>query len=59
MTFRLSLRDRQRFARNKRERYHRDPDYRLRRINETRARKGLPPYDSLADVPLRVVETPC
>lgn len=59
MTFRLSLRDRQRFARNKRERYHRDPAYRLERINASRARKGLPPYGSLAEVPLRVVEASC
>ncbi len=53
MTFRLSLHDRQRYARSKRERYVRDPDYRLRRINESRARKGLPPYSALEQVTLR------
>jgi hypothetical protein len=45
-----------RFARNKRDRYHRDPEYRLKRINESRVRKGLPAVPSLDDVRLRRVE---
>ena len=53
MTYRLPLRDRLRLARNKRERYYRDPDYRLKRINETRIRAGREPYGSLDEVPLR------
>jgi hypothetical protein len=52
--FRLSLHDRERMARNKRERYRRDPAYRLARINEQRLRKGLPPYASLDQVPVRL-----
>jgi hypothetical protein len=57
MPYRLSLRDRQRFARNKRDRYHRDPEYRLQRINETRLRNGLCPAASLDEVQLR--SAPC
>lgn len=53
MKFSLSLHDRQRFARNKRDRYWRDSDYRLRRINESRAAKGLPPAKSLDEIRLR------
>lgn len=36
-----------------RARYRDDPDYRLRRINHTRALRGRPLVDSLADVKLR------
>lgn len=51
--FKLSLHDRRRMARAKRDRYHSDPAYRLARINERRRRAGYPEYTSLADVPLR------
>jgi len=54
--YRLPLKDRQRYARNKRDRYYRDPEYRLARINETRQRCGREPYATLAEVPLRRVE---
>lgn len=53
MPFALSLHDRQRFARNKRERYWRDPEYRLLRINECRQRNGRPVVSSLAEVETR------
>ena len=53
MKYKLSLAERQRYARNKRERYHRDPAYRLARINERRTRAGMPAYASLDDVQLR------
>jgi hypothetical protein len=53
MIYRLPLRERQRYARNKRDRYYRDPEYRLAQINASRSRKGLPPYDTLEQVPLR------
>jgi len=36
-----------------RGRYQTDPAYRLRRINHTRALRGRPLVDSLADVKLR------
>ena len=56
MTYRLPLRERLRFARNKRDRYHRDPDYRLDCINRARARKGLEQVASLDSVKLRRLE---
>ena len=36
-----------------RGRYERDPAYRLKRINHTRALRGCPPVDSLDQVRLR------
>jgi hypothetical protein len=56
MKFRTPLRERQRFARNKRDRYLRDPNYRLGQINAVRERRGLPPYRSLDEVKLRRLE---
>ena len=53
MKFSLSLHDRERFARNKRERYWRDAAYRLSRINASRAAKGLSSYTSIDEVPTR------
>lgn len=50
MTYALPLRERRRHARNKRERYSRDPEYRLARINDSRARRGAPPIATLADM---------
>lgn len=49
-SYRLPLRERQRFARNKRERYERDPEYRLACINQARAYRGAPPISSLAEM---------
>jgi hypothetical protein len=43
--FKLPFSERERFARNKRDRYYRDPVYRLKRINETRQRSGQAPYE--------------
>jgi hypothetical protein len=56
MTYRLPLHDRLRFARNKRDRYYRDPDYRLQRINDSRRHQGLPQVLSLDAVKLRKME---
>lgn len=53
MVYSLSLHDRQRFARNKRERYWRDPEYRLARINSERVRSGKLPVASLAEIETR------
>lgn len=46
----LPLSERRRHARNKRNRYARDPEYRLACINKERARRGAPPIASLADM---------
>jgi hypothetical protein len=54
--FKLPFSERERFARNKRDRYYRDPVYRLKRINETRQRSGQAPYETLDEVKLRVVQ---
>lgn len=50
MSYVLPLEDRLHFAAVQRERYWRDPDFRLRQINRTRARRGQPPLQSLAEV---------
>jgi hypothetical protein len=50
MRYRLPLAERQRFARNKRDRYATDPEYRLACINAARARRGAPPIATLADM---------
>ena len=47
MAYKLPLALRRRYADNKRARYHSDPDYRIRRINEQRILRGLPTIDSL------------
>lgn len=54
MRFKLSLRDRRRFAQNKRDRYHGDPAYRLTRINEARRQRGAPEIASLSEARLRI-----
>ncbi len=53
MAFSLPLSERQRFARNKRDRYWRDPVYRLERINAHRARSGRPLVASLEEIETR------
>lgn len=50
MAYSLPLKARLRFARNKRDRYARDPEYRLAYINKSRARRGAPLIASLADM---------
>lgn len=47
MTYAMPLEDRKAAADYERDRYRRDPAYRLKRINLTRARRGLPLRDSL------------
>lgn len=53
MGFVLSLHDRRREANYKRDRYWRDPAYRLSRINECRERTGRPLIGSLAEIETR------
>lgn len=53
MAFALPLKERQRYARNKRDRYWRDPEYRLARINGQRIRAGKPTIASLSEVETR------
>lgn len=53
MTYALPLAERQRYARNKRNQYWRDPEYRLRQINSVRAREGKPLFADIAEVPTR------
>jgi hypothetical protein len=48
--YRLPLNLRRRLARNKNERYARDPEFRLACINASRARRGAPPITSLAEM---------
>ncbi|HMO76746.1 MAG TPA: hypothetical protein PKD99_12440 [Sphingopyxis sp.] len=47
MTFVLPLETRVARAEDNRRRYWSNPAERLKRINKTRARRGLPPRDSL------------
>lgn len=44
------LAERQRIAAYYRERYRTDPDYRLRKVNDMRARQGLPPRASVDEI---------
>lgn len=53
MTYSLSLHDRRRYANAKRERYWRDPEYRLARINGYRATAGKPLIASLDEIETR------
>jgi hypothetical protein len=46
MSYATPLAERQRISRLHRERYQRDPDYRLRTVNRARAWQGLPLYAS-------------
>lgn len=50
MTYALPLSKRRRFAADKRRRYWSNPDERLKRINEARARRGTPPIASLDEM---------
>ena len=50
MRYRTPLAQRLRYARNKRERYHRDEAYRLARINAARAQRGLTPVNDLSEI---------
>lgn len=53
MTFKLTLHDRRRYAAAKRQRYWSNQSERLNRINEARARRGMPLVASLDDVETR------
>ena len=44
------LKERQRIAAYYRERYKRDPEYRLRKVNCLRIRLGLPPRASVDEI---------
>lgn len=48
--FVTSLAERQRIAAYHRERYVRDPAYRLRQVNSLRIRQGLPPRASVDEI---------
>lgn len=47
------LAERQRIAAYYRERYQRDPEYRLRKVNDLRARQGLPPRASVEELNIK------
>ena len=47
------LAERQRIAAYYRDRYRRDPEWRLRKLNRSRAGFGLPPYDSVDQIKTR------
>lgn len=49
------LAERERIAAYYRERYQRDPDYRLRKVNCLRVRNGLPPRSSVEEIAYRRV----
>lgn len=53
MTFVLSLEERIHFANVQRERYQRDPDFRLKQINRSRQRRGMPVVECLSEVVAR------
>lgn len=48
--FATPLSERQRLSRHHRKRYWTDPEYRLRKINRSRAGEGLPPYTSVDQI---------
>lgn len=50
MTYRLPLSHRLRASSTRLARYWSDPEYRLARINDTRAARGKPPVASLDDI---------
>lgn len=50
MSYVLPLEDRMHFAAVQKERYWRDPVFRLRQINKVRARRGKPPLASLDEL---------
>lgn len=53
MRYELPLEDRLHFAKVQRERYQRDPDFRLKQINRTRQRRGMEPVRDLSEVRTR------
>ncbi len=53
MTFALPLATRRRLAAGKRRRYWTNPAERLKRVNEARARRGLPTVASLDEIETR------
>jgi hypothetical protein len=48
-----TIEERQRAAAYNRERYWRDPDFRLHKINSWRSARGMEPYANANDIPLR------
>lgn len=48
-----TLEERQRAAFYNRDRYWRDPDFRLHKINGWRVRRGMEPYANVDDIPMR------
>ena len=44
------LKERERIARYYRERYWRDPEFRLRKLNRSRAWFGLPPHGHIDEI---------
>jgi hypothetical protein len=53
MSYATPLSERERIARIMRERYWRDPEFRLRKINRAREWYGLAPYASADEIPVR------
>jgi hypothetical protein len=53
MSFDTPLAERKRLSRVHRKRYWTDPDYRLRKINRSRAGHGLPPRSSVEEIRTR------
>ena len=51
--FKTPLKQRLYIAAYYRERYRTDPEYRLRKVNCLRARQGLPPRASVADLNIK------
>ena len=49
MPYAMPLADRLRISRRERERYERDPDFRLKQINRTRQRRGMQPLPDLPE----------
>lgn len=48
-----SYAERQRLSRHHRNRYWTDPEYRLRKVNRSRAGEGLPPLNSVDEIKTR------
>jgi hypothetical protein len=51
--FATPLKERQRVAAYYRERYRTDPEYRLKKLNQLRAKQGLPPRASVDEINVR------
>lgn len=56
MAYTMPLKKRIRVAKRRRERYRTEPEYRLRRVNLSRAQKGLPPLASVDEIASRSAE---